>query len=66
MITLDQHERDKFATWCEQEAEQNKIILEQMDKLTGGAAVLGDHYRTQTAACIVVASLLRRIETQTI
>ena len=68
MITLTQHERDKFAAWLEQEAHSNDALATQL--VSSMANVMADamarRYRTIAMGCRIVALDLRSIEEQTI
>jgi hypothetical protein len=61
MINLTAAERDRFATWLEQEAATDKGLLEQMEKLGGMAPVIQQR-KNEIVAALLVARKLRSIE----
>lgn len=61
MIELTAEERDRFATWLEQEAATDKGLLEQMKQLEGMAPMI-QHRKVEIAAALMVARKLRSIE----
>ena len=61
MINLTQQERDKFALWLEQEAESDKIMLEQIKKLPGQAK-FGVRFEQRIMAYLIVSALLKSTE----
>jgi hypothetical protein len=61
MISLEQEERDKFASWLEQEAKSNVLMVEQAKELPGMDPII-KHMQTETAAFVLIASKLRNIE----
>ena len=67
MIHLSQHEREKFAAWLEQDAESNKGMIRQWEKMAGPQhAVIVDHLKRDVAACLIIMKKLRNIEEMTI
>jgi hypothetical protein len=65
IIQLTQAERDKFATWIEQEAESDRLILGQMDKTTI-PEMMKTQWRAKIMAFAIVSRHLRSIEDQEI
>lgn len=62
MVILTQEERDKFATWCRQEAAADQALAEGAAKL--GVEMLAKHKRAEAVAKLVVAKVLSSIDTQ--
>lgn len=65
IITLSQAERDKFASWLEQDAEMSRGIIRKMEELPGSELLTG-RFKLELAAFLVVAAKLRSIEEMTI
>jgi len=65
MITLTQEERDKFATYLEQEVESSKQLIEQMKHIPNTEA-MASALTAEMLAERVVAGKLRSIETQSV
>lgn len=61
LINLTAAERDRFATWLEQEAETDKGMLEQMEKL-GGMHPMIKQRKNEIVAALMIARKLRSIE----
>lgn len=59
---LDAKERDRFATWLEQEAESDRAIAEQAGKFGTGMDVIVKRNLVRAAACLLIANDLRCIE----
>ena len=57
-------ERERFATYLEQEAATDEIMAEQVAKI--GPEILAKKYRAEALAARVIAQKLRSIEGQTI
>ena len=69
MVSLSQQERDRFATWLEQDAKTTEGMIEQMKKLSMGAALheaMTKKMKTEAAAMLIVAARLRSTEKDTI
>ena len=66
MISLTQEERDKFASWLEQDAISNEEIAEQTKKLFSKEHPLVNKYRSEALAARIVAKGLRSTETTNI
>ncbi len=64
MITLTQQERDKFATYLEQESKSDADMATQVEKF--GPEVLVKKLKVEAMAARVIAEKLRSIETETI
>ena len=67
MTTLTQQEREKFVLWLNQEAESNKALIVQMEKM--GSSVTKPVIKvkkTEVAACLVVAQILGSAESVTL
>ncbi len=62
MIQLTQ--RDKFATWLEQEAESDSMMAEQLIQLKGHDAMV-KRMKQRAAIFSVVSTELRKIESVT-
>lgn len=65
IINLTKQERDRFAAWLIQEADNNDVLTEQMAKLPHTAPVVSK-YRAEALAFRVVAKVLNGIEDMTI
>lgn len=66
---LSQRERDRFATWLEQEARDGAIMAANIEKMAGGAPTvmeLAKKERAEALAAEIIAKKLRSIESQTI
>lgn len=61
MILLTQQDRDKFAAWLEQEAQNDNILVEQAMKLNGGE-IIAKHMKQRAMIFTMVAIELRKIE----
>lgn len=61
IIQLSKEERDKFASYLEQEAESDKLILTQMEKLSGMEPLI-KHKKIEILSYLTVAKILRSIE----
>jgi len=61
IVSLTQQERDKFASWLEQEVQSNNVIIEQAMKLKGGEIVV-KHMKQRVALFSMMAMELRKIE----
>lgn len=64
-MLLTDDERRKFAEWCRQEIQTNKILIEQAGKLTA-VEMITRRLQITTAALTVVAQMLETMESQTI
>lgn len=64
-MLLTDDERRKFAEWCRQEIQTNKILIEQAGKLTA-VEMITRRLQITTAALTVVAQMLETTESQTI
>lgn len=63
-LLLTPEERERFATWLEQEAAANQLLAAQMDMLAGSAmSYLARMKRDEVASFERVARILRSIET---
>ena len=62
VITLSATERRKFASWLEQDAESNKLLIEQLAKLGPGGDLMAPRMKTEMAAALIIAGKLRGIE----
>ena len=58
---LDQHDRNRFAEYCEHEAHSTRGLVEQMEKLPG-TAIIAKQFRAEAMAFAIVAKKLRSIE----
>ena len=65
MITLSDNDRNRFATWLEQEAHSLDSTAEQMKKIKG-LEIMIRKFKAEAAAHSIVASKLRSTETSTI
>ncbi len=61
IISLSQKERDRFALWLEQEANSDKLILSQMEKISV-ANPLVKQKKIHVLSYLTVAKILRSIE----
>ena len=63
---LTQADRDRFSAWLKNEAEGNRAITEQMEKMERmGRGVMGQiakRKRAEMAACLIVAGILDSTE----
>ncbi len=66
MIYLDQHERDKFAAYLEQDSESDSSMIEQLIKVGMAPEQLIKKMKAEAVASRIVALKLRSIETETI
>ncbi len=68
MINLTQQERDKFVVYLRQEAESDRVMLEQLGKIMSGppAEALARKMKMRMAAYLIIAADLASIETETI
>ena len=62
MISLTEQEREKFAIYLDQCADQDKKMAEELEKLSHGP--IAKKYRTEAMAQKIVAGILRSWETQ--
>lgn len=60
LLTLE--ERDRFASWLENEAATSKAIVAQLELLGSAAALLVAREKAETAAAVLIARKLRSIE----
>lgn len=65
VISLEAHERERFASWLEQEAETTDGIVEQMKK-TSIPQEMVRLMKAEAGAFTLIARKLRSIEDQTI
>lgn len=65
IIMLNEQERNRFASWLEQQCESNRGMLEQLEKMPHAAPV-AENMKRETAAMLIVAKKLRSIEQITI
>jgi hypothetical protein len=66
-MLLTPEERNKFATWCEQNAESAQLLCDQLKNLPGPAAnALAPGFKMEIAACTFIAQKLRTTEDQTL
>ncbi len=63
MITLSQDERERFATYLEQQAKMDKDMAAQAKTLGAGGKVIAKRYNVEAMAEEIVARKLRSIET---
>lgn len=63
---LTDQERDRFATWLEQEAATAKGLIEQMGKLGTMAAPLVAREEAEAAAALLIARKLRATHSDSI
>jgi len=61
LINLTAEERDRFASWLEQEAETDRGFLVQMEKLDGMTPFIQKR-KNEIVAALMVARKLRSIE----
>jgi hypothetical protein len=66
MINLSAQERDRFATWLEQEAESDDAMATQLGKLPGNYEAMRSKWNAEALAARVIARKLRSIETETL
>lgn len=66
VITLSADERHKFASWLEQDAESNKLMIEQLAKLGPGHDLMAPRMKTEIAAALIIAGKLRGVEEESI
>lgn len=62
MIFLNQDERDKFACWCEQQANSCNQIIEQLEKLGPHFEIIGKREKQFAVSALIVAQKLRATE----
>ena len=62
MITLTDEERRKFALYLMQEAETDKNLISQMEKIKSPAFII-DSYKNKMAAKLIVEKMLFNTET---
>lgn len=60
-MKLTTEERNKFAIYLEEQAHDNRLLQAQLEKIGGQKDVL-EKFRVETAACLIVASILRTTE----
>ena len=65
VVLLTPKEREKFASWLEQDIESAKLIIEQLAKLPGND-VMTSHAKQEVVAEIIVLKKLRSVEEVTI
>ena len=65
MINLTQEERDKFATYLEQEVESSRQLIEQMEHIPNTTA-MSSALTAEMLAERVVARKLRSVEIQSV
>ena len=65
-MVLDDAERARFLAWCEANAESNRAMLKQMEKLPGVVSGIETDMKRKTAALLIVAGMLSETEKQTI
>ena len=65
-MTLTEQERNKFATYLEQEANTNKQLVEQMEKLPNAIPAMTRVLKQDAMAYAYVAAKLWAVEDQTI
>ena len=64
---LTDAERDRFATWLEQEAETGELMAAQMDKMAGPHFVLlAKKERVEAMSAKIVAKKLRETQSMTV
>lgn len=66
---LTQAERDRFATWLEQEASDGEAMAKQIETMAGGAPpflLLAKKERSEALAARIIAAKLRSIESVTV
>ncbi len=63
MLTLSQDERDRFATYLEEQAKTNKELAVQAKKLGAAGEVIAKRSNVEAMAEEIVARKLRSIET---
>jgi len=61
-LLLTQAERDKFATWLENEAETSKGLVAQLEKLGPAGALMIKREISEAAASVLIARKLRSIQ----
>ena len=67
MFLLDEKEKEKFAIYCEQNAESSKAIIAQFEKMPGPAMEeIAKREKQKVAAFLIVAAELRSGETMSI
>lgn len=66
MINLTDQERRKFSRWLEQEADTQKQLIDQMEKLGPGSAMFLPHMKTELAAMIIIYRKLDDVEVMSI
>lgn len=67
MINLTDAEREKFATYLEQQASMDQDIITQLEKMTDPTMqAMAKKFRTEMMAAKIVAAKLRSIETQSV
>jgi len=58
-LLLNQTERDRFATWLENEAETSKGLVAQLEKLGPAGAPMIKREMSEAAAALLIARKLR-------
>lgn len=66
MVVLTNEERAKFIAWLKQDAESDRLIIGQMEKMQGLGDLMTKRAKQRLAAKLIVAELLETIEEQTI
>ncbi len=61
-MLLSADERDKFASWLEQDIESSKLLIEQTAKLGPHLDIVAMRMKTELAAEMIVCQKLRSIE----
>ena len=65
-MLLTDDERHRFITYLEQDAESNRLLIEQFAKLGPHLEPLAKAKRSEMMAELIVATMLRSSESQTI
>lgn len=61
-LLLTREERERFAAWCEREAESANGIIGEMEKMKNMPRVLVEREKMEAAAALIIAKKLRSIE----
>lgn len=65
-LLLTQEERDRFASWLENEAATSKGLIEQMEKLGPQFAIGAQRERNEATAALIIARKLRSTSSDSI
>ncbi len=66
LINLNRNERDRFVAYLFQEAESEKLLIEQCRKLGPGGEIVIPRMKQHMAACMIVASKLKGVDEVTV